>query len=63
MMGATGKCSQARFAAGTMLNAGYVVVSIDYRLAPKVKLPAIIEDIRDAYDWCAKRGRSFSASS
>ena len=40
----------------TMLNAGYVVVSIDYRLAPTVKLPAIIEDVRDAYDWVRKRG-------
>jgi len=40
----------------TMLNAGYVVVSIDYRLAPSVKLPTIIEDVRDAYDWVHKRG-------
>src|SRR5688572_26848287 len=31
-----------------MLNAGYLVVSIDYRLAPHVKLPAIIEDVSDA---------------
>src|SRR5262245_17606527 len=27
----------------TILDAGYVVVSIDYRLAPQVKLPTIIE--------------------
>src|SRR3989454_3705402 len=40
----------------TMLNAGYVVVSIDYRLAPQVKLPAIIEDVRDACDWVRQRG-------
>src|SRR5258706_4472906 len=40
----------------TMLNAGYVVVSIDYRLAPSVKLPTIIDDVRDAYDWVRKRG-------
>ena len=39
-----------------MLNAGYVVVSIDYRLAPQVKLPTIIEDVQDAYDWVRKRG-------
>ncbi len=35
----------------TLLNAGYAVVSIDYRLAPNVKLPVIIEDLRDAYSW------------
>jgi acetyl esterase/lipase len=26
---------------------GFVLVSFDYRLAPEVKLPAIIEDVRD----------------
>ena len=40
----------------TLLNAGYVVVSIDYRLAPNVKLPAIIEDVRDACAWVRKSG-------
>ena len=40
----------------TLLNADYVVVSIDYRLAPSVKLPAIIEDVRDAYAWVRTRG-------
>ena len=30
------------------LEAGYIVVSIDYRLAPEVKIPAIIEDLQDA---------------
>src|SRR5207245_4932286 len=39
-----------------MLKAGYAVVSIDYRLAPEVKLPAIIEDVRDACAWVRKRG-------
>lgn len=34
----------------------YVVVSIDYRLAPETKLPAIIEDLRDAHLWLYKRG-------
>ena len=38
------------------LQAGYVVVSIDYRLAPETKLPEIIEDLQDAYQWVRKKG-------
>jgi len=30
---------------------GYALVSIDYRLAPEVKLPAIIADVEDAFRW------------
>ena len=30
------------------LNAGYALISVDYRLAPETKLPAIIEDVQDA---------------
>lgn len=30
---------------------GYALISIDYRLAPEVKLPAIIEDVEDAFRW------------
>ena len=41
-----------------LLGAGYVVVSIDYRLAPQVKLPAIIEDLRDACNWVRQSGPS-----
>ena len=33
------------------LTAGYTVVSVDYRLAPETKLPAIREDLQDAYSW------------
>jgi acetyl esterase/lipase len=33
------------------LNAGYYVLSIDYRLAPETKLHEIIEDIKDAIIW------------
>ena len=29
----------------------YVVISIDYRLAPETKLPGIIEDVQDAFRW------------
>ena len=39
-----------------LLKADYVVASIDYRLAPQVKLPAIIEDVRDACAWVRQRG-------
>ena len=35
---------------------GYVLVSIDYRLAPEVKLPAIIEDLKDAFTWIRAKG-------
>jgi acetyl esterase/lipase len=38
------------------LSAGYAVVSIDYRLAPETKLPAIIEDLRDAFRWITEAG-------
>ena len=34
-----------------LLNAGFAVISIDYRLAPESKLPEIIEDVRDAFRW------------
>jgi acetyl esterase/lipase len=35
---------------------GYVLVSLDYRLAPEVKLPAIIEDVQDAFRWLHDKG-------
>jgi acetyl esterase/lipase len=38
------------------LNAGFNVISIDYRLAPETKLPVIIEDLRDAFGWVRQRG-------
>ena len=39
-----------------LIAAGYAVVSIDYRLAPETKLPAIISDIEDAFDWIRQDG-------
>jgi acetyl esterase/lipase len=41
---------------GELLKRGFVVVSIDYRLAPETKLPGIIEDVRDAWRWVREEG-------
>jgi acetyl esterase/lipase len=41
----------------TLLAEGFVVVSIDYRLAPETKLTAIISDVEDAFKWIRKHGR------
>jgi len=38
------------------LDFGFTIISIDYRLAPETKLPAIIEDIKDAFQWVYERG-------
>jgi acetyl esterase/lipase len=38
------------------LDAGYTVISIDYRLAPETKLPLIIEDLKDAIQWVREKG-------
>src|SRR5262249_17370917 len=35
---------------------GYLLVSFDYRLAPEVKLPDIIADLRDAFIWLREQG-------
>jgi acetyl esterase/lipase len=35
---------------------GYALVSLDYRLAPEVKLPEIIADIEDAFRWLREKG-------
>ena len=42
-----------------LLEQGYVVVSIGYRLAPETKLPAIIEDVQDAWKWIHEQARLF----
>ena len=45
-----------------MLEAGYIIVSIDYRLAPETKLPGIIADVADACAWVRAEGsRLFGA--
>lgn len=38
------------------LDAGFAVVSIDYRLAPETKLPGIVEDVVDAFRWTRGEG-------
>jgi acetyl esterase/lipase len=38
------------------LNAGYTIISIDYRLAPQAKLSQILEDLDDAYQWVRSEG-------
>ena len=38
------------------LNAGYVIVSIDYRLAPETKLKGIVDDVQDAFKWVRRDG-------
>jgi acetyl esterase/lipase len=35
---------------------GFALVSLDYRLAPEVKLPAIIEDVQDGFRWIHEQG-------
>lgn len=39
-----------------MLAAGYVFVSIDYRLAPETQLPEVIADVEDALKWVHDEG-------
>ena len=38
------------------LAAGFSVVSIDYRLAPEVKIGAILSDVEDAWKWVHREG-------
>jgi acetyl esterase/lipase len=40
----------------SLLDKGFAVISIDYRLAPETKLPGIIEDVQDAFRWIAASG-------
>jgi acetyl esterase/lipase len=56
MMGSRGVSTNSGSLSHALVTAGYAVVSIDYRLAPQVKLPAIIEDVRDACKWVRRDG-------
>jgi acetyl esterase/lipase len=48
--------SLAAYQLESYLQAGFTVVSIDYRLAPETKLEGIIEDLKDAYGWVIEEG-------
>jgi acetyl esterase/lipase len=39
-----------------VLELGYALVSIDYRLAPETQLPDIIADLEDAFRWVREKG-------
>jgi acetyl esterase/lipase len=39
-----------------LLGAGFIVVAVDYRLAPETKLPEILRDVEDAHRWVRTRG-------
>lgn len=39
-----------------LLERGYAVVSIDYRLAPETQLPEIIQDVEQAFRWIREKG-------
>lgn len=39
-----------------LIDKGFAVVSIDYRLAPETKLPEIIKDVQDAFAWVREKG-------
>ena len=45
-----------------LIRDGVVVVSIDYRLAPETKLPAIISDVEDAFKWVREHGPALFAA-
>ena len=46
-----GRSGMAPYQLERYLSAGFTVISIDYRLAPETKLPSIIEDLQDAFQW------------
>jgi acetyl esterase/lipase len=39
-----------------LARSGFAQFSIDYRLAPETKLPAILEDVLDAFQWLRTEG-------
>src|SRR3954451_3773794 len=39
-----------------MLEAGHVLISLDYRLAPETQLEEIVHDVEDAFKWIRRHG-------
>lgn len=39
-----------------LIDAGYIMVSVDYRVAPETKLPEIVSDVEDACAWVHAEG-------
>lgn len=56
---AFGDKNQVAGIARRLAEAGYTAVSIDYRLAPRHKFPAQIEDCRAALGWMRKHARPY----
>ncbi|OLS16401.1 MAG: hypothetical protein RBG13Loki_0029 [Promethearchaeota archaeon CR_4] len=42
------------------LAAGYMVIALDFRLIPETKLPDIIEDVKDAFQWIRKNASQYA---
>jgi acetyl esterase/lipase len=57
---ATGNKNQMRHVAERLAQAGYVAISINYRLAPKYLFPAQIEDCRAAVRWLRDHADEFN---
>jgi triacylglycerol lipase len=54
-----GSKAQMKWHAIRLANHGYVVMSINYRLAPKFKFPAQIEDCRAALRWICEQADQY----
>ena len=54
LMGGSREFNEVRM--GEYASRGYVLIPIDYRLAPETKLPEIVSDVQDALAWVRERG-------
>ncbi|MFN0167643.1 MAG: alpha/beta hydrolase [Bryobacteraceae bacterium] len=58
LIGGSRKLSPKTRVLRTLLDSGFAVISIDYRLAPETKLPDIIRDVQDAFGWMRKEAKT-----